>query len=44
MWYGARISLSLALLCTVINFSIGIVVGAIWGFSKRVDVFMNEEH
>ena len=42
MWYGARISLSLALLCTVINFSIGIVVGAIWGFSKRVDVFMNE--
>ena len=27
MWYGARISLSLALLCTLINFSIGIVVG-----------------
>ena len=42
MWYGARISLSLALLCTVINFSIGIVVGAIWGFSKRVDLVMNE--
>ncbi len=42
MWYGARISLSLALLCTLINFTIGIVVGAIWGFSKRVDVFMNE--
>ena len=42
MWYGARISLSLAFLCTVINFSIGIVVGAVWGFSKRIDVFMNE--
>ena len=42
MWYGARISLSLAFLCTIINFSIGIVVGAIWGFSKRVDLVMNE--
>ena len=42
MWYGARISLSLALLCTLINFSIGIVVGAIWGFSKKVDLVMNE--
>ena len=42
MWYGARISLSLSLLCTLINFSIGIVVGAIWGFSKKVDLVMNE--
>lgn len=42
MWYGARISLSLALLCTLINFSIGIVVGAVWGFSKKVDLVMNE--
>ena len=42
MWYGARISLSLAFLCTIINFSIGIVVGAIWGFSKKVDLVMNE--
>ena len=29
MWYGARISLSLAFLCALINFSIGIVVGAV---------------
>lgn len=42
MWYGARISLSLAFLCAVINFSIGIVVGAVWGFSKKVDLIMNE--
>lgn len=42
LWYGARISLSLALLCALINFSIGIVVGAIWGFSKKVDLVMNE--
>ena len=42
MWYGARISLSLAFLCALINFSIGIVVGAVWGFSKKVDLVMNE--
>lgn len=42
MWYGARISLSLAFLCAVINFSIGIVVGAVWGFSQKVDLIMNE--
>ena len=42
MWYGARISLSLAFLCAIINFSIGIVVGAVWGFSKKVDMVMNE--
>ena len=42
MWYGARISLSLAFLCAIINFSIGIVVGAVWGFSKKVDIVMNE--
>lgn len=42
IWYGARISISLAILCTLINFSIGILVGALWGFSKKVDVVMNE--
>lgn len=42
LWQGARISLSLAFLCAVINMTIGVVVGAVWGFSKRVDVFMTE--
>lgn len=42
IWYGARISISLALVCALINFSIGILVGALWGFSKKVDVVMNE--
>lgn len=42
IWYGARISISLAILCTIINFTIGILVGALWGFSKKVDVVMNE--
>lgn len=42
IWFGARISISLALICAAINMTIGIVVGAIWGFSKKVDKFMTE--
>ena len=42
VWYGASISVSLAMICAVINMFIGIVIGAIWGFSKKVDVFMTE--
>ena len=42
IWYGARISISLAILCTMINFTIGILIGALWGFSKKVDIVMNE--
>jgi len=42
IWYGSRISMSLAIICTLINFSIGLVVGALWGFSKKVDMVMNE--
>lgn len=42
IWYGARISLALAAICSVINMTIGILVGALWGFSKRVDIVMNE--
>lgn len=42
IWYGAGISLSLALLCAVINMTVGVIVGAVWGFSKRVDTVMTE--
>lgn len=41
-WYAAKTSLSLALVCAAINMTIGIVVGAIWGFSKKVDMVMQE--
>lgn len=41
-WYGAKTSLSLALICALINMTIGILVGAVWGFSKKVDVIMQE--
>lgn len=42
VWYGAGISLSLALVCAAINLTVGILVGAVWGFSRRVDAVMTE--
>lgn len=42
VWYGARISVSLALVCALINMTVGVLVGAVWGFSKRMDIFMTE--
>lgn len=42
VWSGARISVSLALICAAINMTIGILLGAIWGFSKKVDIIMLE--
>ena len=40
VWYGSRISISLAFICAAINMTIGVIVGAIWGFSKKFDMFM----
>ena len=42
IWYGSSISISLALVCALINMTVGVAVGAIWGFSKKIDVFMTE--
>ena len=42
VWFGSRISVSLALVCAAINLTIGIIIGAIWGFSKKVDIVMTE--
>ena len=42
LWKGASISLSLAFICAAINMSIGVVLGAIWGFSKKMDIIMTE--
>ena len=42
IWYGSSISISLALICALINMTIGVVVGAVWGFSKKFDIFMTE--
>ena len=35
LWYGSGISLSLALICAAINMTLGIIIGSIWGFSKK---------
>ncbi len=40
IWNGARISVSLAFICGAINMTIGVILGAIWGFSKKVDTVM----
>ena len=42
LWYGSSISISLAFICAAINMTIGIILGAIWGFSKKVDIVMME--
>ncbi|MBE5890374.1 MAG: ABC transporter permease [Lachnospiraceae bacterium] len=42
IWYGSRLSISLALICAAINMTVGVLFGALWGFSKKVDVVMIE--
>ena len=37
---GARTSLLLAIICAAINMTIGIILGAVWGYSKRFDAVM----
>ncbi len=40
IWSSARTSLVLAVICAAINMTIGIIVGALWGYSKGVDQVM----
>ena len=42
IWYGSSISISLALVCAIINMTVGVIIGAVWGFSKKVDMIMTE--
>lgn len=42
VWNGARISIALALVCALINMVVGVVAGALWGYSKRGDKIMLE--
>ena len=42
IWYGSSISISLALICALINMTVGVIIGAVWGFSKKVDIVMTE--
>lgn len=37
VWAGTRTSLSIAFIAAAINIVIGIMIGAVWGYSKRID-------
>ena len=40
IWASARTSLLLAAICAAINMTVGILMGAVWGYSKTMDKFM----
>ena len=40
IWASAKTSFLLAVICAAINMIIGIVLGAIWGYSKKFDAVM----
>ena len=42
IWYGSSISVTMALICALINMTVGIVIGAVWGFSRKFDIIMTE--
>ena len=42
VWFGARNSILISVIATVINLVIGVFVGGIWGISKSVDRVMME--
>ena len=42
VWAGARNSIIISFVCTAINMLVGIPVGALWGFSKKMDKWMIE--
>ncbi len=42
VWAGARNSIIISVVCTFITMVIGVAVGAVWGFSKKMDKWMIE--
>ena len=42
VWFGARNSILISIIATVINLAIGVIIGGIWGISKKVDRVMME--
>ena len=40
IWASARTSLLLAIICAAINMTVGVIMGAIWGYSKNFDKVM----
>ena len=42
VWAGARNSIIISFICTGINMVLGVSIGALWGFSKKMDKWMIE--
>lgn len=42
VWSGAQTSLALALICAAINMTVGVIVGALWGYSRIADAILTE--
>ena len=42
IWLGTRNSLTIAIIATTITTVLGVIVGAFWGYSKKMDVIMIE--
>lgn len=42
VWAGAKNSILVSFICTAINMILGIAVGSVWGFSKKMDKWMIE--
>ncbi len=40
LFSASRISILLAVICAAINMTVGVVIGAIWGYSKKFDAVM----
>ena len=40
IWFGSRISVTLAFVCAAINLTVGVLLGAVWGYSKKFDMIM----
>lgn len=42
VWFGARVSLLLAFVVSTINVSVGVFVGVVWGYYRKLDPVMIE--
>lgn len=42
VWAGAKNSIIISFVCTAIDMVVGVAVGALWGFSKKMDKWMIE--
>ena len=44
VWYGARISMFIAIIVATLNMINGVIIGTMWGYFKKLDRIMIEVH